>query len=122
MLPIANDIFRNATEMEYQLTPRAVWFRRTDTVINRTIARLNKRIEQPEFYILNVCFIKVNFSFNCIGDTSPIGFRVCQKSVVVEIRVIVVCATFTRVVGNVKNLFIENILLTLTIRENLKWT
>jgi hypothetical protein len=61
-------------------------------------------IEQPEFHVLNVCFVKIDLCPYCGCDTCPIGGRVIRKqSVTRQVWIVIVGTSFAWVIGNVEN-------------------
>ena len=72
LLTVTQDIFADITEVDVQLTVKAV----------RVSQR---RIHQPELYILDIRFLEVRI-IQFAHDTTPAILRICQFTVRVELR------------------------------------
>src|SRR5688572_16879559 len=116
--------------MKDQLTTGGVWLI-SRAVNNFSVFSLNEWIKQPEFDVLYVCFVKVNFgsdggsnagpTFPFIKDTAS-GIEARQIPWIELIVSVIIHSALVGEISNIKDLFKEHTLRKLSEREDLFWT
>src|SRR5690606_22571792 len=114
---VGYNIFRNISQVEDELTAGVVVAVK-NTIEDATLFRLDERVQKPEFDVLDVRLVEVDFCPDGGSDAGPVLPGIAsEQTAVVKIGVVVIRSTLVGKIRDVENVLKEDPLWALIIWE-----